>query len=78
MLKHWVGNYDGRREALICAATKKRAIELLGGSRTDFENYYLQETRPWCAEVTKSAEGVWLRPNSLLPTGEGWQPRSPR
>lgn len=74
MLKHWVGNYDGRREALVCAATKKRAIELIGGSRTSFNDYYRGDARPWCAEVTGAVEGVWLRPNCLrLAPDEGWQ-----
>jgi len=79
MLKHWTGNYDGRREALVCAPTKKRAIELVGGSRNNFNDYFVEDERPWCAEVTGSVEGVWLRPNNLRsPLSEGWQQRSAR
>lgn len=34
-LKMWIGNLDGRREGLVIATTKKRAIEIVGAGRTD-------------------------------------------
>lgn len=73
-MKHWVGNYDGRREALVCAATKKRAAELSGGSVKNFNDYYNEDNRSWCAEVTGVVEGLWLRPHDLRrqSAAEGW------
>lgn len=37
----WIGNLDGRREGLVIATTKKRAIEIVGAGRTDFENHWV-------------------------------------
>jgi hypothetical protein len=39
-LKMWVGNLDGTREGLVIAPTKKRAIEVVGSGRTDFNTYW--------------------------------------
>ena len=39
-LKMWVGNLDGRREGLVIAPTKKRAMEITGSGPTDFNAYW--------------------------------------
>ena len=39
-LKMWIGNLDGSREGLVIAPTKKRAMEVVGSGRTDFDRYW--------------------------------------
>jgi hypothetical protein len=38
--KLWIGNFDGRRQGLVIAATKKRAREIVGRSVTEFNSYW--------------------------------------
>jgi hypothetical protein len=40
-LKMWIGNLDGRRSGCVIAPTKKRAIEIVGCTRSDFDNYWV-------------------------------------
>lgn len=42
-LRCWIGNYDGRRNALVIATTKKRAKELLNVGTTTFEGYFNEQ-----------------------------------
>lgn len=39
-MKVWSGNYDGRNRRMVAAMSQRRAMELLGVSRTDFKNYF--------------------------------------
>ena len=39
-LKMWIGNLDGRRQGLVIATTKARAIEIAGVGRTDFNAHW--------------------------------------
>jgi hypothetical protein len=39
-MKMWLGNYDGRREALVIASTKKRAREVSERSVTEFNRFW--------------------------------------
>ena len=39
-MKMWIGNFDGRRQGLVIAPTKKRAREVTGRSVTEFNNYW--------------------------------------
>jgi hypothetical protein len=41
-LKMWIGNLDGRRQGLVIAATKARAVEVAGVGRTDFNAHWHQ------------------------------------
>lgn len=36
----WVGNFDGRRQGLVIAPTKKRAREVAGRTVTEFNGYW--------------------------------------
>jgi hypothetical protein len=36
----WVGNFDGSREGLVIAATKARAIAIVGSGRGDFDAHW--------------------------------------
>lgn len=54
----WIGNLDGRREGLVIAPTKKRAIEVVGAGRTDFENHWVQKPS---VDMTLSAETLYTR-----------------
>jgi len=72
-LKMWIGNYDGRRQGLVIAATKKRAREVVVRSQKEFDSYWheikLDEsldpevlyTRPYDA-----AAGAWQRGKCTL------------
>ena len=73
-MKRWVGNMNGKLEALVCAATQKRAAELVKSSLYDFRNYYRREDRFEFATVTGEVEGVWVRPYAgpLRVHTEGW------
>lgn len=42
-LKTWTGNLDGAREGLVIAPSKKRAREVIGTSRGDFEDYWREQ-----------------------------------
>jgi len=39
-LKMWIGNFDGRRQGLVIAATKKRAREVVERSVTEFNGHW--------------------------------------
>lgn len=39
----WIGNLDGRRQGLVIASTKARAIEIVGGSRKNFNDYWREK-----------------------------------
>ena len=44
-MKMWIGNYDGSRQGLVIAPTKKRAMEIIGSGRNNFNGYWvLQES----------------------------------
>lgn len=57
-LKMWIGNLDGRREGLVIATTKKRAIEIVGGSRKNFDDYWRE--RP--VDASLEPEVLYTRP----------------
>lgn len=44
-LKLWIGNYDGRREGLIYAKSKKAAAKIAGCSVKHFNDYWSESTR---------------------------------
>jgi hypothetical protein len=46
-LKVWVGNYDGRRELLIAATSKKRVCELFPGLSLNHMKGYFRELTQW-------------------------------
>jgi hypothetical protein len=43
MLKMWIGNFDGQREALIIATSKKRACEITHTGRKHFDDYWVEQ-----------------------------------
>lgn len=46
-LKCWIGNYDGRRQALIVATSQKAAAKIAGCGIPTFVNYFLlQDAAP--------------------------------
>jgi hypothetical protein len=71
-LKMWIGNLDGSRQGLVIAATKKRAVEVVGTGRTDFDAYWHERsvdpslepevlyTRPF-AESLRAGTAAWYR-----------------
>lgn len=72
-LKMWIGNFDGRRQGLVIAPTKQRAIEVAGVGRTDFNAYWHEVspiptdlepevfyTRPF-ADSLRDGKAVWRR-----------------
>lgn len=72
-VKMWIGNYDGRRKGLVIAPTKKRAMEIIGNNRTDFENYWtLQPEIDGTLEVEVlytrkfDGKGSWQKGRCLL------------
>jgi hypothetical protein len=58
-LKMWIGNFDGRRQGLVIAPTKQRAMEVIGVGRTDF-NAYWHEASPILADL--EPEVFYTRP----------------
>jgi len=44
-MKLWIGNYDGRREGLIVAATKTAAARVVGCSTLRFGDYWHEAPR---------------------------------
>lgn len=71
-LKMWVGNFDGSRQGLVIAPTKKRAREIVSIGRTDFDAYWHERpvdtslepevfyTRPF-AESLRAGTATWYR-----------------
>jgi hypothetical protein len=67
-LKMWIGNLDGRRQGLVIAKTKKRAMEVVGVGRTDFDGYWHE-----CPiDTALEPEVLYTRKFDL--GGEPWQP----
>lgn len=63
MLKVWGGSLDGMRRTIVCAPTKKRAVELLRSNgpilSMHYFNDYWSETGN-CEELAvATTEGVW-------------------
>jgi hypothetical protein len=40
VVKMWIGNLDGSRQGLVIAPSKKRAREIVGASRSDFDGHW--------------------------------------
>lgn len=57
-LKMWTGNLDGSREGLVIAANKRRAREVVGTGRTDFDTYW----RETPIDASLDPEVLYTRP----------------
>jgi hypothetical protein len=66
-LKMWVGNFDGAREGLVIAPTKKRAIEVTSRSGYDFNNYWTERF----VDASLDPEVLYTRPYGK--TDVAWQ-----
>ncbi len=42
-MKMWIGNLDGDRQGLVIAPSKERARNIIGISRSDFENHWVRQ-----------------------------------
>jgi hypothetical protein len=58
-MKMWIGNLDGQREGLVIAATKKRAIEVIGTRAGDFNDYWVIARE---VDTTLKHETLYTRP----------------
>ena len=79
-LKMWTGNLDGAREGLVIAATKKRAREVVGGGRTNFDDYWrlaphvdasLDPETLYTRPIPPSTTSTWQRGRCPLPKAGG-------
>ncbi len=41
-LKMWIGNYDGRRQGLVVASNRQRAIDIIDTDPHDFDNFWAE------------------------------------
>ena len=66
--KMWIGNLDGSRSGLVVASSKKRAREIVGASRGEFENHWVLQTG---IEQGLEPETLYTRP--IVGAKQSWQ-----
>jgi hypothetical protein len=63
-LKMWTGNLDGSRRGLVIATSRKRAAEVVGVGRKDFEGYW-HEMDASAIDETLDDDGNGLEADTL-------------
>lgn len=77
-IKTFIGNYDGLRQGLVIASTKREAAQAIEWSTKDFRDYWDETITSWSfrdlkhktlyTRANNNPSGTWVEGRCKLPT----------